>query len=294
MNLPRRVEVVPIDAVGPSAVERHHWNYFAGTVRDAGTELVVNANLKTPSWSSFEFRADGELAVYEYSDFLPFDRASWRYKHWFKRAFCPGHKVCRHLVSFSPTSFLDWRQYRQLTAENRYTATGDVILHKQSAPVPRNRVGADLRRRRLKAREMLVERFGSRVETTIDPQRRFFLKAFGCLVSVHIPGSWEHLLDRGQHQLMGLGVCTVSPEIWTCCLGERPQAWLHYVPIRDDFSDLAEKVAWCDTHREECRRIGRRAKVFFETHSMPKVIWQYVMRRLQTHDEKVDDSRLRA
>lgn len=281
MNLPKCVEVVPMEAIGPQVVKRHHWKYFVGTIRDIGVEPIINPDLKTPSWGSFEFRVDGQLAVYEYSDFLPFDRACRRYEHWFQRMFCSGHKVVRNLASFPSCSFLDWQQYRKLIAENRYAASGHMILHKQSAPVPKNPVGIELRRRRLKAREILVDRFGSRVDTKVDSQPEFYQKAFACLVSVHIPGSWEHCLDRGQHQLMGLGVCTVSPEIWPYCLDERPQAWLHYVPIRDDFSDLAEKVEWCDTHREECRRIGERARAFFEAHSTPKVIWQYVMQRLQ-------------
>ena len=60
----------------------------------------------------------------------------------------------------------------------------------------------------------------------------------------------------------------------------RPQPWLHYVPIRDDFSDLAKKVEWCDGNRDKCRQIGQQAKAFFEAHSMPEAIWRYVKRRM--------------
>lgn len=125
-----------------------------------------------------------------------------------------------------------------------------------------------------------MDAFGDRVDTLVEPQAKFFEKAFGCLVSVHIPGSWPHLLDRGQHQLMAFGVCTVSPDLWTCCPGKRPQPWLHYVPIRGDFSDLVEKVEWCDRNRDECREIGQRAKAFFASHSTPEAIWQHIQRRL--------------
>jgi len=33
------------------------------------------------------------------------------------------------------------------------------------------------------------------------------------------------------------------------------RAWEHYVPIRSDFSDLLEKVDWCERHPEECQRM---------------------------------------
>jgi hypothetical protein len=33
------------------------------------------------------------------------------------------------------------------------------------------------------------------------------------------------------------------------------RAWEHYVPIRPDFSDIAEKIEWCETHPYECQRM---------------------------------------
>jgi hypothetical protein len=31
--------------------------------------------------------------------------------------------------------------------------------------------------------------------------------------------------------------------------------WEHYVPIRPDFSDIVEKIEWCESHPEECQRM---------------------------------------
>jgi len=45
------------------------------------------------------------------------------------------------------------------------------------------------------------------------------------------------------------------------------------------FSDLVEKIEWCNQKRDEWRRIGGRAKTFFETYSTPRAIWRYAMRR---------------
>jgi len=79
---------------------------------------------------------------------------------------------------------------------------------------------------------------------------------------------------------MGLGVCTVSPDLWTWYCTERPQPWLHYVPVRDDFSDLVEKIERCDQNPHECRQMGGRAKAFFQTHSTPEAIWHHVKQRM--------------
>ncbi|HID78131.1 MAG TPA: hypothetical protein EYP56_19325 [Planctomycetaceae bacterium] len=280
MTLPEQVDILPVEAIGRPPIRRYHWEYFANTVTAAGIRLSKRAALKSPCWCAFEFRVDGRLAACDFSDYLLVHPKNAAYKHWFRYHYCAGHRAWGRLASFPPASFLDWDQYRDLIANHRYTAAGSTILHKQAIRRPTNTILVDQRRRRLGAQEILTRRFGSRVDTKTDPQPEFFAKAFDCLVSVHVPGSWAHMLDRGQHQLMGLGVCTVSPDIWTCCCGERPQPWLHYVPIRDDFSDLDEKVEWCDNHRDECRRIGEQAKAFFETHSTPEAIWGYVKQKM--------------
>ena len=31
--------------------------------------------------------------------------------------------------------------------------------------------------------------------------------------------------------------------------------WEHYIPIKPDFSDVTEKIAWCESHLEECQRM---------------------------------------
>lgn len=38
--------------------------------------------------------------------------------------------------------------------------------------------------------------------------------------------------------------------------------WVHYVPIKDDFSDLREKIEWCFHHEEECKNIAKNARIF--------------------------------
>lgn len=38
--------------------------------------------------------------------------------------------------------------------------------------------------------------------------------------------------------------------------------YVHYIPIKSDFSDLVEKLRWCHTHDEECHQIAKNARQF--------------------------------
>ena len=37
---------------------------------------------------------------------------------------------------------------------------------------------------------------------------------------------------------------------------------IHYILLKDDFSDLHEKYEWCKSHKEECKSIIRNAHQF--------------------------------
>jgi hypothetical protein len=38
--------------------------------------------------------------------------------------------------------------------------------------------------------------------------------------------------------------------------------YIHYIPIKSDFSDLLEILGWCHTHDEECKQIAKNARMF--------------------------------
>lgn len=45
---------------------------------------------------------------------------------------------------------------------------------------------------------------------------------------------------------------------------------VHYVEVARDFSDLPEKIAWCESHDEECRQIAINGKLFMKQFEDPK------------------------
>lgn len=56
--------------------------------------------------------------------------------------------------------------------------------------------------------------------------------------------------------------------------------WKHYIPVKEDCSDLLERVRWAQTHDEEAQQIADNAKEFVETHCMKDSILLYCYKAL--------------
>jgi Glycosyl transferase family 90 len=59
--------------------------------------------------------------------------------------------------------------------------------------------------------------------------------------------------------LMGSCVLKVISE-WRQWYYDKLQPWVHYVPVKNDLSDLEEQVAWCLDHDAEAEEIGARGR----------------------------------
>ncbi|EEH51341.1 uncharacterized protein MICPUCDRAFT_54474 [Micromonas pusilla CCMP1545] len=47
--------------------------------------------------------------------------------------------------------------------------------------------------------------------------------------------------------------------------------WTHYVPVRNDLSDLREKVEWCEANDAKAREISANGAKFVEAFRTPEV-----------------------
>jgi hypothetical protein len=55
-----------------------------------------------------------------------------------------------------------------------------------------------------------------------------------------------------------LTLSTASP--WESFFTRQFEPWVHFVPVANDFSDLAARLDWCRANDDECQRIARRAR----------------------------------
>ncbi len=52
--------------------------------------------------------------------------------------------------------------------------------------------------------------------------------------------------------------------------------YVDHVPVKDDLSDLEEKIRWCREHDDECRKIADNAKAFYDKYVARSALLDYV------------------
>ena len=105
---------------------------------------------------------------------------------------------------------------------------------------------------------------------------RQVVEAEGLDVDVHLGGGvprWKqrhhrYLLDVDGYvrtfdawawKLLSGRVVLSQTSPWETFFTRQFEPWTHFVPVAEDFSDLAERLEWCRAHDDECHEIARRA-----------------------------------
>jgi hypothetical protein len=173
----------------------------------------------------------------------------------------------------------DYKKYFKMSEEGGiYTCNSDRILHKQNLGTVS---------RRIKVRKILTDTYGDNVDGSVKAGDKFwfFEHARNCLVSVCVPGANNDMLDRGHWEMMGLGVCIVSPPINTIVCWDEPLVdGVNYVACKPDYSNLIETIEWCRENRDKCREIGENARIFFQKAYLPKNYWKWIEYILNQHN----------
>lgn len=285
---PRRVGMPPLESLYDDSVargyDRQAWRYVHNTALElADCVVAMDERLKKICWCAWEIEVDGRLAAVDISDYHTLPSQSQNYPLWLRFCYTPMWEPFRNVGSFPITSFLDWGQYERMTSEGSPRSSPDdrskIIFGQREYE---GEILVDKTRRRRRVRDLLKQSFGDRLDDQWTNLEAYWMRASRGGAVVCVPGTNNHNLDRGQWQLMGLGVCTISPDIFSAPLGVRPEPGVHYVRCRDDYADLVEQVEWCLTHRAACDEIGTQAAEFFRNRGTPGAIWSYVKRRVET------------
>lgn len=84
---------------------------------------------------------------------------------------------------------------------------------------------------------------------------------------------YKYILDIDGHastwdatawKLNSGSVIMKSDSMWTQWFYDMYQPWTHYVPVKEDFSDIQERFAWCESNPAECLAMIRRCKTLFQ------------------------------
>jgi len=224
----------------------------------------------TRELNAFSCRLNGQPFMMDFSDFRRLQVSEPKYTY-FKWHYWPvDHCNVPNIYPLTPLLQFNVDKYFKCRDEIMYDARGEIILNAQ-----RPRLKATERRN--KAQKILHDAFPGFVDTQfLAGQLNFWPRHKNILVAVAIPGAREDILDRGQVEEMGLGVCVISPYLSECLHYNHLVPWIHYVPIKYDFSDLVAKVKWCKSHRDECAQIGRNAQKLFDETCLPRMYWRFI------------------
>ena len=102
-------------------------------------------------------------------------------------------------------------------------------------------------------------------------------------IAVCVPGATNNMIDRGQMELFGLGVCTISPELRTVLpYGQLAKPGIHYVQCADDYSDLVDIINHLYDNLDYANQIGKNARKLFELYFSPTSYWKWILSNLST------------
>lgn len=177
-------------------------------------------------------------------------------------------------VKLKGTKGATLREYNDLRWNFNYVP-GDTILAKQ---IPN---GAAFERRNT-VHAMLQESFEN-VDTFASCNQIDFWKSHeNCLAAICVPGATNNMVDRGHAELLGLGVCTISPRLDTIF----PKniiltPGVEYIQCKDDYSDLIDIIKDLKNNKDYCKNIGDNARKFYDNTYSPVQYWNWIMENLK-------------
>lgn len=262
-----------------------YYRFVLNLLSHAGAKIKMIGDTAVAD-GAFAIWIDKKKAVIDYSDHLR--DGSFRFKNdkipyergvpIFKSHYSEGvHEKWERYHPFSPVSFYDWDQYRELSSEIGYKADGETIINRQK---PYG--NAFERRRNLQRR--LIQAFGGKVKFNILSQLNFWLDVNNCFIAIFCPGCRNDMLDRSPLQYMAFGCCIISPKIITMLAYDKViTPFEHYILCEPDYSDIVDRINWAFTNKEKCLEIGKRAKRLFEEHCTPEKLTKWMVRCLNEY-----------
>jgi hypothetical protein len=167
------------------------------------------------------------------------------------------------------------REYLQFRNTFSFNPVTHAILSKQ---IPN---GAAKERREL-VQKMLSENLTDVDITANNNQLSFWNMHKECLSAVCVPGATNNMVDRGHMELIGLGVCTISPRLKTLFpYYNTLTPNVHYIECKNDYSDLLDIIDNLKINPKISKEIGDAAREFYNQYYAPKKYWQWILENTQ-------------
>lgn len=66
------------------------------------------------------------------------------------------------------------------------------------------------------------------------------------------------------------------------------QPWKHYIPVKEDLSDLEEKIAWAKSHDDKAREIADEGREIARAVFARDAVFEYMRRLLTAYNERIE------
>lgn len=248
-----------------------HYKFIVDSAKYAGISVAYEEpNILDEA--RFTIKIDDKLSVIDIYDFPKLYSNHNKYKYYFKYQYQEGHhENLTNIFPIGTMNFWDWKRFFEMKKTIKFDPVSNNII------LNITRMANQARERRVAVLLKLSNNCGKDLDCEWTDIVRYWNKINTCLVSVHVPGARNNMLDKSQFQLFGFGCCTISPKLNTVLAFKRkiiPDT--HYIICKDDYSDLLSKIEWCRNNRVKCKEIGNNAEQLFLETSTPTKIWEYM------------------
>jgi hypothetical protein len=166
--------------------------------------------------------------------------------------------------------------FKSADLKNYFDIRNNFSYSPKSKILNKQRPHATNKERRTYVRKLLQPQFKNVDINGSSNQSVFWKESNNCLVSVCVPGWCNNMIDRGHMELLGLGVCTVSPKPKTILpYRTELQPNVHYLQSKDDYSDLVDIIK--NLTPEKSKQIGDNARKLFDDVFAPEKYWNYII-----------------
>ena len=95
---------------------------------------------------------------------------------------------------------------------------------------------------------------------------------------IHIDGHVSAF--RLSYELNMNSVILLVKNRWKMWYSDMLVEYIHYIPIKEDLSDILDQIKWCRDNDEKCKEIAKNAKKFYNTYLSKNAIFDYLQKTL--------------
>jgi len=273
------------EVIFPEDTARHHYYqthtaFMINYAKKAGLNISFVKHNDKVWWlgGGFSMMINDKVCMVDYGD-LPaippqFYKPDQIYlKFHYDRELCKDRPNIYPLgpVIVHPDRSNDLSYFLELIEMDNYNPLKSDVVQCKQKPY------GDAVQRRQMVKGMLKAKYGSNFDEQQLDKKGFWDSQSHCLVAVCVPGARNDMLDRGQWEQMGLGVCTISPKLnVTLPKFYTPMPGVHYLECKPDYSDLIDIIEWCKGNRQLCKDVGDKAKSLFKAIYTPHKYWEWI------------------